>query len=165
MTIQAAPDYAVVLADEQATSAFAAVLAPHLRPGDFVALLGDLGAGKTTFVRALADACGADAREVSSPTYALVHIYRSARGPLVHADLYRLRDATEVADLELRDLTAGGLLLVEWPQRAAGCLGEPDVTIELAGTGELSRVARVRMRDEARAQQVRDTFDQSQLKS
>lgn len=159
------PDCAVALADEQATAGFAAALAPHLRSGDFVALRGDLGAGKTTFVRALADACGADIREVSSPTYALVHIYRSTRGPLVHADLYRLQDAAEVADLELRELAQAGLLLVEWPEHAAGRLGEPDVTIELTATGDLSRRARVQMRDEARARLVQDTFDRPQQRS
>lgn len=165
MTQAAVPDCEVALADEQATAGFAAALAMRLQPGDFVALRGDLGAGKTTFVRALAAACGADIRDVSSPTYALVHIYRSTRGPLVHADLYRLQDAAEVADLELRELAETGLLLVEWPEHAAGRLGEPDVTIELAATGELSRRARVRMRDEARARQVRDIFDRPRPKS
>lgn len=158
-----------VLTDEADTAALAADLALHLRPGDFVALHGDLGAGKTTFVRALAAALGGDPREVSSPTYAIVHVHRLPLGPLVHADLYRLAGAVEVADLELADQAEGGLLVVEWPERAVGALGEPDLTVELDLPAEtappagplrpesLSRRARVRMRDATRARPVRDT--------
>ena len=106
------------LADsEDATQAIARDLAATLRPGDVVLLSGDLGAGKTTFVRGLAEGLGIDPAEVSSPTFTLVHEYRGGRLTLYHADLYRLgRTATE--DLGLEEIGArDGVLAIEWPDR------------------------------------------------
>jgi tRNA threonylcarbamoyladenosine biosynthesis protein TsaE len=86
------------------------VLARDLRPGDVVALTGDLGAGKTAFVRGLARGLSLDPGEVSSPTFALVHEYRGGRLPLFHVDLYRLSGA-EAEDLGLDELgVADGVL-------------------------------------------------------
>ena len=91
-----------------------------LPPGAVVYLEGELGAGKTTAVRALARGLGV--REAtSSPTYALVHRYAGRRGPVFHLDCYRLRAPAEAADLDGEGLVAeGDALLVEWPERAAG---------------------------------------------
>ena len=102
---------------ESGTEALGAVLAKDLRPGDVVALTGDLGAGKTAFVRGLARGLSLDPGQVSSPTFALVHEYRGGRLPLFHVDLYRLSGA-EAEDLGLDELgVADGVLAIEWPER------------------------------------------------
>jgi tRNA threonylcarbamoyladenosine biosynthesis protein TsaE len=102
---------------EAETRAIAAVLAATLRPGDVLLLSGDLGAGKTAFVRGLAEGLGIDPGEVTSPTFTLVHEYRGGRLPLVHVDLYRL-DRAELDEIGLDpDLAAVGVTAVEWSER------------------------------------------------
>lgn len=104
-------------ADEAATEACGRWLGEHLRGRGAVLLEGDLGAGKTVFVRGLAAALGVDRREVQSPTYALVHEYRGALGDLVHVDLYRL-EGEQVESLGLDEHLRGSTLVaVEWPGR------------------------------------------------
>ena len=104
-------------ASEEETRAIAARLARDLTPGAVVLLSGDLGAGKTAFVRGLAEGLGLAASEVTSPTFTLVHEYRGGRLPLIHVDLYRLESA-ELAEIGLDDdLAAGGVVAVEWPER------------------------------------------------
>ena len=106
-----------VTRSEAETAAVARELAAALRPGAVVLLSGNLGAGKTAFVRGLAEGLGADADDVSSPTFTLIHEYRGGRLTLYHADLYRLeRAATE--DLGLEELgVRDGVLAIEWPDR------------------------------------------------
>lgn len=120
------------------TAAVACALAASLVPGDVLLLSGDLGAGKTAFVKGLALGLGLDADEVSSPTFALLHEYAGGRLPLHHADLYRLSPA-EVDDLGLDELAAsGGILAVEWPDRLTRPW--PDALhVTLAHTGETTR--------------------------
>ena len=102
---------------ELATQAIARRIAATLRPGDVLLLSGDLGAGKTTFVRGLAEGLGIDPGEVSSPTFTLVHEYRGGRLTLYHADLYRL-DRTATDDLGLEEIgVPDGVLAIEWPDR------------------------------------------------
>jgi len=92
-------------------------IAAQLRPGDVVLLAGDLGAGKTAFVRGLAEGLGIDPSDVTSPTFTLIQEYSGGRMPLYHVDLYRLK-AIEVDDLGLDDLTMeGGVTAIEWPDR------------------------------------------------
>ena|GEM_PF-139861 len=120
-------------ASEADTAAFARQLAraPELRDAT-LELRGDLGAGKTTFVRHLLRALGVTGR-VKSPTYALVEPHQTPAGWLVlHFDFYRFSDPREWAEAGLRDLYAGpGLKLAEWPEQAAGVLPVPDLAISL----------------------------------
>jgi tRNA threonylcarbamoyladenosine biosynthesis protein TsaE len=107
-------------------------------------LSGDLGAGKTFLVRAIARALGVRGA-VTSPTFALVHEYEAARAPLVHADLYRLRGERlmhEVTRLGLRERRGeGAIVLVEWGEDAAPALGEPSLVVSLAVGSDGARAA------------------------
>ena len=107
---------AFVTRSEQETAAAGEKLAATLMPGTFVLLYGDLGAGKTAFVRGLASGLGADPADVSSPTFVLVQHYRG-RLPLTHVDLYRLDSAAAIDDLGLEELVGTGVLAVEWAER------------------------------------------------
>jgi len=123
---------------ESDTETLGTVLARDLRPGDVIALSGDLGAGKTAFVRGLARGLSVDPHEVSSPTFALVHEYRGGRLPLFHVDLYRLTSA-EAEDLGLAELgVEDGVLAIEWPDRLrVGFARAINVRIEsVAGEGD-----------------------------
>ena len=98
----------------QATARYAAIIAAELRPRDVLLLAGDLGAGKTTFTKALCAALGV-IDTVTSPTFTLVHEYRGSKLVVCHADLYRLERTGELADLGLDDARRGGaVLVVEW---------------------------------------------------
>jgi tRNA threonylcarbamoyladenosine biosynthesis protein TsaE len=100
---------------EGETTAVGRATAEFLSPGDVLLISGPLGAGKTAFVRGLAEGLGADAGDVSSPTFALVQQY-VGDVPLVHVDLYRVT-AAEAADLGLEEMALDGILAVEWPDR------------------------------------------------
>ena len=118
--------------DEPALAALAARLAPMLSRGGVVFLIGDLGAGKTTFARALLGALGVDTR-IKSPTYSLIESYAVGELAVHHLDLYRIADAGELEWLGLADLTADPyLLLVEWPEHARTGLPQPDLILRLA---------------------------------
>jgi len=118
--------------DEPALAGLAARLAPMLSAGGVVFLIGDLGAGKTTFARALLGALGVDTR-IKSPTYSLIESYAVGDLAIHHLDLYRIADAGELEWLGLADLTAGPyLLLVEWPEHARAGLPKPDLILRLA---------------------------------
>jgi tRNA threonylcarbamoyladenosine biosynthesis protein TsaE len=106
-------------AGEPVTRATAATLAATLVAGDIVLLRGDLGAGKTVFVKGLAEGLGLDPDAVTSPTFTLVHEYTGGRLPLVHLDLYRL-DGVELDDVGFDPaLAEAGVLVVEWAERLA----------------------------------------------
>src|SRR5207237_3266242 len=106
----------VVTNSESETFALAEKLARTLEPGAFVLLHGDLGAGKTVFVRGLAAGLGVDPDSVTRPTFVLIQQYRG-QIPLVHADLYRLDGGAAVDDLGLEDLCDGAVVAVEWAER------------------------------------------------
>jgi tRNA threonylcarbamoyladenosine biosynthesis protein TsaE len=104
---------------EDETAAIGTRLAQELRAGSVIHLFGDLGAGKTAFVRGLAAGLGLDPDEVSSPTFTLIQEYRASAGApltLFHVDLYRLGGA-EVIDLDLDAMTADGIMAIEWADR------------------------------------------------
>lgn len=112
---------------EEETEAAGERFASSLTPGDVVLLYGDLGAGKTAFVRGLARGLGAGDDDVSSPTFTLIQEY-AGRATLYHVDLYRLEPA-EVDDLGLEELVSGdGIVAIEWAERWRG---RPDGALEV----------------------------------
>jgi tRNA threonylcarbamoyladenosine biosynthesis protein TsaE len=118
--------------DEAALARVARTLAPRVREGGVIHLVGPLGAGKTTFARALLGALGVGAR-IKSPTYTLIESYVVGDLTAHHLDLYRIAAADEVEWLGLRDLAAGKQLwLIEWPERALAAIPAPDLIVELA---------------------------------
>ncbi|MBN9242367.1 MAG: tRNA (adenosine(37)-N6)-threonylcarbamoyltransferase complex ATPase subunit type 1 TsaE [Mesorhizobium sp.] len=151
------------LTDEAATDRLGEDLAMALRPGDVLALSGDLGAGKSTLARALIRALADDAGlDVPSPTFTLVQSY-DTRIPVHHFDLYRLADASELAELGFDEVLTDGAALVEWPERAAGSLPASAVTVTLEQKGE-GRLARLSgdgaaFRRIARSLAMRDFLD------
>jgi len=130
------------LADEAATARLGEDLAMALRPGDVLALKGDLGAGKSTLARALIRALADDAGlDVPSPTFTLVQSY-DTRIPVHHFDLYRLSSAGEIDELGFDEALLQGAALVEWPERAEAALPSTSIWIELVHQGE-GRMARL----------------------
>lgn len=125
------PDDTLKLPDEAATIALGQRLARGLAPGLVIYLRGDLGAGKTTLVRALLNALGYTGR-VKSPTYTLVEPYQAGGLNLRHFDLYRFQDESEWEAAGFRDEFDGcNVCLVEWPEQAAGLLPQADLEIAL----------------------------------
>lgn len=125
---------------EEETSAVGRELAATLAAGDIVLLYGDLGAGKTAFVRGLAEGLGVSRDEVSSPTFTLVQEYRGGRLPLFHVDLYRLNDPREIDDLGLDEIAAGGVLAIEWAEKISrATTGATAVRIRL-GNGDVRMI-------------------------
>lgn len=129
---------AIELVGEAATGALAATLAAQLRPGDTVALSGELGAGKSTFARALIRALGW-AGEVPSPTYTLVQGYESpdVRVPVWHVDLYRLDGPDDADALGLFETDAA--LVIEWPERLGDRLPADALCLTISGSGDAPR--------------------------
>ncbi len=122
-------------ADPRAFSELAAAFARDLRAGDVVALEGELGAGKTTFVAA-AVATLAPLAEVSSPTFIFWQRYDGAI-PIEHLDLYRIDAETDLAELGLADaFESGGIVFVEWPDRVPGLVPASAIRIRIAGGGD-----------------------------
>src|SRR6266567_9399614 len=133
LAVSPSSSFSIVLANEQATRRLAADVASILKAGDLVTLSGDLGAGKTAFARALIrHLAGDETIEVPSPTFTLVQIYELPRFSVVHADLYRLTSAAELAELGFEDLPEGAVVLMEWPDRAGGSL--PPDRLDIAFT-------------------------------
>ena len=119
---------------ELETRSIAAALARDLAMGSVLLLSGDLGAGKTAFVRGLAEGLGVDPDEVTSPTFTIAHEYRGGRLPLVHVDLYRL-DRADLDEIGLdQDLAAAGVVAIEWSERLSR-LFPGAVTITIADRG------------------------------
>ncbi len=146
LTSTGGANFSVNLPNEHATARFAADIACALEPGDLVTLSGDLGAGKTTFARALIRyLAGNDSIEVPSPTFTLLQTYDLPRFPLVHADFYRLSGAAELSELGFEDLPENAVVLMEWADRAAGFLPADrlDITFTLEpALGAEARTAR-----------------------
>jgi tRNA threonylcarbamoyladenosine biosynthesis protein TsaE len=128
----------MLLDGPEATEAIGRRLAAELRPGDVVALYGDLGAGKTTLARGILAGLGHQG-EVASPTFPIVIPYESLRVPVWHVDLYRLDDPAEVEELALDEALQDGALIVEWPERMGGALWPHSLRLTLRRQGEGAR--------------------------
>ena len=143
------PALTVTVPDEPALAPLARRLVAVLPSRAFVALEGDLGAGKTTFVKAVATAIGIDPTDVVSPTFGLIHVHDVPAGNqttpevperLVHADLYRLSGAGELAEIGWDDATAGRCwVFVEWPSRAPKALPADRLDITITIDSETGR--------------------------
>lgn len=137
----------LLLGDETATDRLGRILAAALRVGDVVALDGELGAGKTRLVRAVAEAAGVAPEEIGSPTFTLVREYATGvdRGDappfLFHLDAYRLSDADEYELLGPEEFADRGAALIEWAARVADALPTDRLSLRLTPTGETSRRA------------------------
>ena len=124
---------APAMADETATTPVAEDLSAILGVGDTLALVGDLGAGKSTLARALTRAIADDAElEVPSPTFTLVQFYEGARLKVAHFDLYRLTSAEEAYEIGLDEALEDGAAVIEWPERLDGHLPPDRLDIEIA---------------------------------
>ncbi|WP_186391598.1 MULTISPECIES: tRNA (adenosine(37)-N6)-threonylcarbamoyltransferase complex ATPase subunit type 1 TsaE [unclassified Pannonibacter] len=131
------PTLSLTIPDEAAMERLAEDVAAILGPGDVIALSGDLGAGKSTFSRALLRAFAGDpALEVPSPTFTLVQTYDLNRLTISHLDLYRLEEPEELEELGLEDLTATGAALIEWPEKAGRFLPASRLILSIAHSGE-----------------------------
>ncbi|MBU6198276.1 MAG: tRNA (adenosine(37)-N6)-threonylcarbamoyltransferase complex ATPase subunit type 1 TsaE [Xanthomonadaceae bacterium] len=125
-------DIALYGIDEDVLALLARALASRVREGGSIHLAGPLGAGKTTFARALLRALGAGER-VKSPTYTLIETYALPGLTVQHLDLYRIAAAEELEWLGLRDLADGPVLwLIEWPERGIGAIPAPDLAVQLS---------------------------------
>src|ERR1044072_7540552 len=123
LAVSPSSGFTVALANERATQRLAVDIAAVLKPGDLVTLSGDLGAGKTAFARALIRHLAEDpALEVPSPTFTLVQTYVLPRFTVVHADLYRVTHAGELAELGVDEAAETSVVLLEWPDRAGDAL-------------------------------------------
>jgi tRNA threonylcarbamoyladenosine biosynthesis protein TsaE len=126
---------------ERETAAFARSIADRLQSGTILLLSGDLGAGKTAFVRGLAEGLGIDPLDVSSPTFTLIQEYRGGRLPLHHVDLYRLTPI-EVDDLGLDEMTLDeGITAIEWPDRLPRSLASAVLVLITHGDGDTRSIA------------------------
>jgi tRNA threonylcarbamoyladenosine biosynthesis protein TsaE len=141
----------VLSQSEEETERLGTSIAAELKPGDVVALVGPLGAGKTRLVQAIAADLGVDRRDVSSPTFVLIQEYagRPAEGaatrlPVYHFDAYRLRDLDEFLELGADEiLQSGGICLIEWADRVVDALPVDLVRIEAVVAGPTSREFRL----------------------
>lgn len=123
----------------EATLALGRALGAALRPGDMLALTGDLGAGKTWLVKGVAEGLGIPAREVTSPTFVLMHVYEG-RIPLAHFDAYRLSGGEEMLDFGAEEAFYGqGASAVEWAERVEDVLPEDRLEVCMSVVGQHSR--------------------------
>lgn len=131
------PTFSLSLPDEAATERLGAALAERLRPRDVVALVGGLGAGKTTLARAILRAAAGDPTlVVPSPTFTLVEVYDTPRGVFWHFDLYRLEAPEQVFELSWEEARADGIALVEWAERLGPLMPRERLTVTLSIEGE-----------------------------
>lgn len=126
------------------TEKIAAKLADSLQPNDVIALDGELGAGKTQFVRGLVKALGGDGRAVSSPTFVLLNVYPTPLFAVYHLDAYRVGGAEDFAAIGFGELLEqNGIVVVEWPSRVQEILPAKRINVTFEITGRTSRKIRV----------------------
>lgn len=129
------------LATAEDTEALGAAIGRVIRPGDVIALFGDLGTGKTTLTRGILQALGLEG-DVASPTFPIVQTYDmpDVRIPLWHVDLYRIEDPEELDELGLEDARAYAALVIEWPERLGRALWPDALRLRLEAAPEAGRV-------------------------
>jgi tRNA threonylcarbamoyladenosine biosynthesis protein TsaE len=126
------------------TEAIAGELATGLRGGECIALDGDLGAGKTQFVRGIVAALGGEALAVSSPTFVLLNVYATPRFNVYHLDAYRVSGAEELEAIGFGELLGqGGVVIVEWAQRIAPLLPGDRLSVRITATGARARTIEI----------------------
>jgi tRNA threonylcarbamoyladenosine biosynthesis protein TsaE len=126
------------LADEAATLALGRRIAGQLRPTDVITLSGALAAGKTTLVRGILAGLGHEG-EVPSPSFAIVQPYEDLNPPVWHVDLYRIEEPSDLDELGLDDISADGVLIVEWPERAGNAWPQAlALSLDVASDGSRS---------------------------
>ena len=120
-----------------------------VRPGDVIALVGDLGAGKTVLARGIARGLGVAPKSVSSPTFTLVNLLTDGRVPLCHADLYRLERDSDLVETGLDDVIRGEdhVVVIEWADRFESVSRDACLTLRLGGAAEGPRTLRIETRD------------------
>jgi tRNA threonylcarbamoyladenosine biosynthesis protein TsaE len=134
----------MLLETAEETERLGAAMAKALRPGDVVALFGDLGAGKTTLTRGLLRGLNFEG-DVGSPTFPIVQTYEELRVPLWHVDLYRIEDPEELTELALDEAKSDAALIIEWPERLGSLLWADALRLHLtvAHSGARSLTAKV----------------------
>jgi tRNA threonylcarbamoyladenosine biosynthesis protein TsaE len=139
MPIYSSESFDIVSRSPEQTRRIGMRLGSLLRPGDLLALTGDLGAGKTTFVQGIAKGWGST-DTVSSPTFVLVNIYtRPDGGRIHHMDAYRIQSALEAEDLDLDEMLTSGVLIVEWAERIDSALPAERLSIQLSWVADEQR--------------------------
>jgi tRNA threonylcarbamoyladenosine biosynthesis protein TsaE len=124
---------------EDQTHEVARVIAPKIQKGTILRLEGTLGAGKTTFVRALVEALGGDATQVSSPTFSIIHHY-DAKTPIAHVDAYRMESNAEARQAGIEELFDGEqVVLIEWPEKIEALIPLNALKLEIRWLGENER--------------------------
>jgi tRNA threonylcarbamoyladenosine biosynthesis protein TsaE len=127
------------------TEALAARFAETLRGGECIALNGDLGAGKTQFVRGLVRGLGGNTAAVSSPTFVLLHVYQGARLTVYHLDAYRVAGPEDFESIGFAELLEqGGVVVVEWAKRVEAFLPGGSIFVDIESTGETERRIEIR---------------------
>jgi tRNA threonylcarbamoyladenosine biosynthesis protein TsaE len=126
----------IELTNEKDTENLSKKIGAFLQKKDFVALRGDLGAGKTSFSRSLIRHLGDDKQEVPSPTFTLVQFYDLPKFTLWHFDLYRIKHPEEIYELGWEDACHDGVVLAEWPENLGNLIPEDRIEIELFFTGK-----------------------------
>jgi tRNA threonylcarbamoyladenosine biosynthesis protein TsaE len=140
------PGQSVYTLSEEETQELGRTIARTLIGGEFLILIGELGTGKTVFVRGLAEGLGAAPEEVSSPSFVLCREYEGGRVPFFHLDLYRLEPGADLGDLALDDLCAlDGVVAVEWGERLPARFRRSAIEIRFQDLGEETR--RIDVRD------------------
>jgi len=133
----------IATSGEAQTEAYAAEFAAGLRPGDVVALTGELGSGKTCFVRGVCQGLSI-LEPVLSPTFSLLNVYTTGRLPVYHMDVYGLREASECLDIGLEEILDGnGICLIEWAERIRELLPEKTIWVNFSHAGGDRREIRV----------------------
>jgi tRNA threonylcarbamoyladenosine biosynthesis protein TsaE len=128
----------------QATDALGNCLSRVLEPGSLLLLSGDLGAGKTSLTKAIASGLGIEKKEVTSPSFAIIHEYLNGRLPLIHADLYRLGFPADITETGLEDYLDGeNVIIIEWAEYLRDPLLETSIKIKLFFIDEQDREAHV----------------------